>query len=97
MQFEFRQQTPKALANFSPWLELATTLGLQVNSSIKPCKGSAIGERFQRFALISNWVPRVVAALQAWAEISQRLRRSYSKNQTASLTFVPAEALRKNK
>jgi hypothetical protein len=62
MQFEFRQQTPKALANFSPGLELATTLGLQVNSSIKPCKGSAIGERFQRFALISNWVPRVVAS-----------------------------------
>jgi len=28
----------------------ATTLGLQVNSFIKPCKGSAIGERFQRFA-----------------------------------------------
>jgi len=61
MQFEFRQQTPKALANFSSGLELATTLGLQVNSSIKPCKGSAIGERFQRFALISNWVPRVGA------------------------------------
>ena len=58
------QQTPKAFANFSPRLELATTLGLQVNSLIKPCKGSAIGERFQRFALISDWIPMVVAALQ---------------------------------
>jgi hypothetical protein len=33
-------------------------------SFIKPCKGSAIGERFQRFALISNWDPKVVASLQ---------------------------------
>jgi len=28
------------------------------------CKGSAIGERFQRFAPISNWDPKVVASLQ---------------------------------
>jgi hypothetical protein len=61
---EMAGPTPKALANFSP------RVGAQrqpwdsnVNSFIKPCKGSAIGERFQRFALISNRVPRVVASL----------------------------------
>jgi len=51
MQFELEQLTPKALANFSPRVGAKRQpWDYNVNSFIKPCKGSAIGERFQRFA-----------------------------------------------
>jgi hypothetical protein len=69
----------RAGAQRQPW-------DYNVKDFFEPCKGSAIGERFQRFAPRSHWCPRVVAALQPWAEtsepwaeISERLRRSYSK------------------
>jgi hypothetical protein len=53
MQFESEQLTPKALANFSPRVGAKRQpWDYNVNGFIKPCKGSAIGERFQRFALI---------------------------------------------
>jgi hypothetical protein len=35
MQFDFGMTTPKALANFSPGLELATTLGHQLEMRAK--------------------------------------------------------------
>ena len=35
------ENTPKAFANFSPGLELATTLGLDIKA-FEPCKGSPI-------------------------------------------------------
>jgi len=59
------QLTPKALANFSPRVGAKRQpWDCNVNNFIKPCKGSAIGERFQRFAPIFNWDPKVVASLQ---------------------------------
>jgi hypothetical protein len=42
----------------------------------KPEKGSAIGEPFQDFSHLVFIDPTVVATLQPWAEISERLRRN---------------------
>ena len=42
---------------------------------IEPCKGLAWEEPFSGFNFSFMKSPRVVAALQPWAEVSQRLRR----------------------
>jgi hypothetical protein len=52
MQFELEQLTPKAFANFNPRLERCDNPGINVKIFYKPCKGSAIGERFQRLLSI---------------------------------------------
>jgi hypothetical protein len=72
------EHTPKALANFSPGLERSDNPGYKPKIATNPEKGSALGEPLQgcKARLIDD--PRVVAALQPWAEISQRLRRIYS-------------------
>jgi hypothetical protein len=44
--------TPKAFANWSPGLELVTTLGLANKGFIKPCKGLAVGEPLQGSKLL---------------------------------------------
>jgi hypothetical protein len=46
--------TPKAFANFSPRLERSDNPGLKHKRSLNPEKGSANGERFQRFGLFFN-------------------------------------------
>jgi hypothetical protein len=57
MQFELEQLTPKAFANFSPGLERCDNPGINVKIFYKPCKGSAIGERFQRLLSILIGAP----------------------------------------
>jgi len=66
--------TPKALANFSPGFEHGENPGIKNFKRFNP-------ERVPRpanpFRVSDSFVtaPKVVAALQPWAEISQRLRR----------------------
>src|SRR5829696_8828706 len=77
VQFE----TPKALANFSPGVGAqrqpwVTDFNQELKRrSAKILKGFIIGEPFQGLILFLNGAPRVVAVLQPWAEISERLRR----------------------
>ena len=72
MQFEL---TPKALANFSPGLELATTLGFKIEVVLNPERVRRVRKPFQGITTLISYVPRVLAMLEPWAEISQRLRR----------------------
>jgi hypothetical protein len=69
--------TPKAFANFSPRLELATTLGKWNNNLFPTLKGLTSHKpnpfRVEYYFLCLD--PMVAAALQPWAEISERLRR----------------------
>jgi len=68
--------TPKAFANLSPGFESARTLGKLTKKMYLTLKGFAnrrTPSGFERFYVNG---PRVVAALQPWAQISERLRRS---------------------
>jgi hypothetical protein len=67
--------TPKALANFSPGLELATTLGTRNKNGMNPEKGSPTAEPFQGFVLFTLRNPGFSLRFEPWAETSQRLRR----------------------
>ena len=67
--------TPKAFANFSPGFERSENPGNKIKNNQEPCKGSQIAEPFQGLLVNLGSLPRVVATLQPWAEISQRLRR----------------------
>jgi hypothetical protein len=73
------QETPKAFANFSPGLELATTLGAHER---KEFNAESVGQ----IALANAFSVRSVSSLnpglkQPWATISERLRRICKLNQ----------------
>ncbi len=66
--------TPKALANSSPRLERSDNLGnFAPRISMNPERVRFVANLFRVDSI--RVVPRVVAALQLWAEISERLRR----------------------
>ena len=59
-------------------MERSDNHGLTLAVLLNPEKGLTVGERLQRFELFLICLPKVVAALQPWAAISERLRRFYS-------------------
>ena len=61
-------------------LSFATAMLACLIPARRATKSSAIGERFQRFAIISNWGSQGCRKLQPWARISERLRRSFQSN-----------------
>src|SRR3954452_1626267 len=68
--------TPKAFANFSPRLERSDNLGIGSSNfdlTLKRVRQSP--NPFQGF-ICFVCKPKVVATLQPWAQISQRLRRN---------------------
>jgi hypothetical protein len=68
--------TPKAFANFSPGLErAATTLGSYEEIRFNPERVRQLANPFRVCCLSGARKPRVLATLEPWAEISQRLRR----------------------
>jgi len=67
------ENTPKAFANFSPGLELATTLGLDIKA-FETLKGFANCRTLSGFHRSYNRT-QGCRKLQPWAEISERLRR----------------------
>jgi len=74
-----RNITPKAFANSSPGLELATTLGYsQIKQST--LKGFAARGTLSGLNASLKLVPRVLAMLEPWAGVSERLRRISSSN-----------------
>ena len=60
--------TPKALANSSPGLERSDNPGRENKIEFNPEKGSPTVKPFQGFLFFLMRGPRVVAALQPWAE-----------------------------
>ena len=56
-------------------LERSDNPGICIDRMSEPCKGSPVGERFQRFGLILIDVPGLSLRSNRWAHISQRLRR----------------------
>jgi hypothetical protein len=67
--------TPKALANFSPGFERSENPGYANKWALNPERVSPATNPFRVELKLESRKPRVVAALQPWAEISQRLRR----------------------
>ena len=74
---KFEQVTPKAFANLSPGFERSENPGKQINKKESTLKGLGMcgNNPFRVTEKYCRDVPRVVAALQPWAEISERLRR----------------------
>src|SRR5215204_2226439 len=69
--------TPKALANFSPGLERSNNPGISnLNYKSNPERVRRLANPFRVSVHFWEFIPRVVAALQPWAEISERLRRN---------------------
>ena len=66
--------TPKAFANFSPGLERSDNPGNANNKALNPERVRRAANTFEGLSIVLC-DPRVVAALQHWAEISERLRR----------------------
>jgi|GEM_PF-3496399 len=66
--------TPKAFANFSPGFERSENPGIIIKRKTNP---EGVRQLPNPFRVQSYFLPRprVVAALQPWAEIGQRLRR----------------------
>jgi len=71
-QFEF---TPKALANFSPGFERSREPWGKIQNRDQTLKGLDSWRTLSGFNDYFRSNPKVVAVLQPWAEISQRLRR----------------------
>src|SRR5215208_4790331 len=67
--------TPEAFANFSPGFERSENPGTYHSSRDQTLKGFAAALTLSGLNLTFGFIPRVVAALQPWAEISERLRR----------------------
>ena len=76
-QFE---NTPKAFANFSPGLEHSDNPGIANNKTDPTLKGFVLRGTLSGFNASFLISPRVVAALQPRAEISERLRRIFKLN-----------------
>jgi len=75
------KNTPKALANFSPGFEQARTLGMNPKCE-ETLKGFVLKANPFRVGAVFYGFPSVVAALQRWAGISQRLRRTFNGTST---------------
>jgi hypothetical protein len=76
VQFE---DTPKAFANFSPGLELATTLG---HTRDKEFNAESVGQIVLANAFSVGSVSSLNPGLkQPWATFSERLRRMFKLNQ----------------
>ena len=71
--------TPKAFANPSPGLERSDNPGIEYKKTIKPRRGSSLMRTLSGFTRLFLINPRVVAALQPWAGVSERLRRNHPK------------------
>jgi hypothetical protein len=66
---------PKALANFSPGLERSDNPGIGIVKYSSTLKGFANCLTLSKGSVTITFSPRVVAALQPWARISERLWR----------------------
>ena len=73
-------QTPQAFANCSPGLKHSDNPGIRLPILFNP-ERVRLHKPFQGSGLLFVSIPRVVAALQPWAAISERLRRN-SQNWT---------------
>jgi hypothetical protein len=64
--------TPKAFANFSPGLERSNNPGSWVRIKVQTLKGLGMcaANPFRVECFFCNATPRVLAALEPWAEIS---------------------------
>src|SRR5215208_52158 len=71
--------TPEAFANFSPGFERSENPGTYHSSRDQTLKGFAAALTLSGLNLTFGFIPRVVAALQPWAEISERLRRNFDQ------------------
>jgi len=76
VQFE---NTPKAFANFSPGLERSDYPGYQIQIHANPERDRWSANPY-RVSILVGYKPRVLAALEPWAEISERLRRIFKLN-----------------
>jgi hypothetical protein len=74
---------PKAFANFSPGLERQRQPWDRIKENDLTLKGFGLSGTLAGFVTSFNDAPRVVATLQLWAKISERLRR-------ISLASLPA-------
>jgi hypothetical protein len=87
--------TPEALANFSQGLERSdnpgTNVGREVSNAESVGKIDKFHNPFRVAASNELFLPRVVAALQPWAEIGQRLRRTSQRTlqQRRTSLFYP--------
>jgi hypothetical protein len=82
-----RGSTPQAFANFSPGLERSDNPGIGELSNLgNPEGGSSNSEPFQGLVAILILCPRVLATLEPWAEISERLRRISYEFQTSPIS-----------
>jgi len=71
--------TPKAFANFSPGLERSNNPGDEFPKCALTLKGFANRRTLSGFNdYFDVLIPRVVAALEPWAGISERLRRIHA-------------------
>ena len=77
--------TPKAFANFSPGLERSDNPGRTSTLSLNPERVRQPPNPFRVASRFENYVPRVLAMLEPWAQISERLRRKIIK---ISIEFV---------
>ena len=68
--------TPKAFANSSPGLELATTLGIEPYKCVQTLKGFVLRRTLSGLDNISTYT-QGSRKLEPWARISQRLRRNF--------------------
>jgi len=74
------QLTPKALANFSPRVGAQRQpWDYNVNSLLNPARVRLLANAFSVLLLFLIGVPGLSLRSNRWAEISERLRRSYSK------------------
>src|SRR5215217_3904436 len=69
------ENTPKAFANFSPGFERSENPGFSNIKVLRTLKGFVSCGTLSAFQSSLLSVPKVVAVLQPWAEISERLRR----------------------
>src|SRR5829696_9583485 len=87
----FAKVTPKAFANFSPGLERSDNPGIRTNSSLNP-EGVRQPPNPFRVWLRFKLCPRVLAMLEPWAEISERLWRIHPNLTEAVFYFSAAGA-----
>ena len=79
LHFQKAAVTPKAFANVSPGLERSDNPGYVIRKNrFSPERLNRGKNPFKGFNKRLNWYPKVVAALQPWAEISERFRRYFN-------------------
>ena len=79
--------TPKVFANESPELERSDNSGINQEQFDKTLKGFLLARTLSGLIIIFVLGPKVLAALETWATISERLRRSSTASLLTWVTF----------